>query len=262
MPGILGMSRDGVAYVVVIALAVCLVCSVFVSAAAVYLKPLQTVNKQADRRRNVLEAAGLMGPDIDVNDFFERRIETKIVALETGKYVEDIDTEEFEQRDAARDQEKSIDIPRDQDIAGIKRRSKYAKVFLINNEQGDLESIVLPVHGYGLWSTMYGFIALEPDANTILGLKFYEQGETPGLGAEVENPKWRALWEGKKVYGPDKEEPQIRVIKGSVGSGTPDAEYKVDGLSGATLTSRGVSHMLEYWMSERGFQDYLAEVRQ
>ncbi len=255
------MSRDGVAYVVVIALAVCLVCSVFVSAAAVYLKPLQTINKQADRRRNVLEAADLMQPGVDVNEFFEQRIDTKIVELATGEYVEGINPDDFEQREAARDPEKSINIPRDQDIAGIKRRSKFAEVFLVNDAQGGLQSIVLPVHGYGLWSTMYGFIALEPDANTIIGLKFYEQGETPGLGAEVENPKWRALWPGKLVYGPESE-PQIRVIKGSVDSNTANAEYKVDGLSGATLTSRGVSNMLEYWMSKRGFQDYLAKVRQ
>jgi len=261
MPGILGMSRDGIAYVVMMALAVCLVCSVFVSAAAVYLKPLQTVNKQADRRRNVLEAAGLMQPDVDVNEIFEKRIDTKIVELATGEYTDKFEPAEFEQRQAARDPETSINIPRDQDIAGIKRRSKYAEVFLVNDEQGNLQSIVLPVHGYGLWSTMYGFIALEPDANTIIGLKFYEQGETPGLGAEIENPKWRALWPGKLVYGPEKE-PQIRVVKGSVSDSTPNAEYKVDGLSGATLTSRGVSQMLEYWMSDRGFQDYLARVRQ
>lgn len=260
MPGIFGMSRDGVSYVVVIALAVCLVCSVFVSAAAVYLRPLQTVNKQADRRANILEVAGLMGPDVDVNKMFEQRIEARVVELATGEYAQDLDPEKYDQRAAARDPEMSIDIPGDEDIAGIKRRAKYAEVYLVNDEQGNLDTIVLPVHGYGLWSTMYGFIGLEPDANTIAGLKFYEQGETPGLGAEVENPKWRALWPGKLVYG-EGEAPQIRVIKGAVGSNTPDAEYKVDGLSGATLTSRGVSHMLEYWMGERGYQKYLEKVR-
>lgn len=261
MPGILGMSRDGTAYVVFVALAVCLVCSVLVSATAVYLKPLQAANKLADRQRNVLEVTGLMGPGVDVKKIFDERIETKIVDLSTGEYADNIDPVSFEQRDAARDPKTSIKVPSDEDIADIKRRSNYAEVYLVNDKQGKLQSIVLPIHGYGLWSTMYGFLALEPDANTVIGLKYYEQGETPGLGGEVENPKWRANWPGKKVYGADGE-PKLHVIKGAVSKQTPNRQYKVDGLSGATLTSRGVSHMIEYWMSRRGFKKYLDKIRQ
>ncbi|MAA75575.1 MAG: Na(+)-translocating NADH-quinone reductase subunit C [Salinisphaeraceae bacterium] len=261
MPGILNMSRDGIGYIVVMAVGVCLVCSVFVSGAAVYLKPLQNVNKAADRQSNILEVAGLMEPGIDVRQRFDERIDTKIVEIETGEYVESIDPEDFEQQEAARDPEMSVKVPREEDIAGIKQRSRYAEVYLVKGNGDEIESIILPVHGYGLWSTMYGFIALEPDANTVQGLKFYQQGETPGLGAEVENPKWRDLWPGKLVYGPEGE-PQIRVIKGSVSEGTPNSEYKVDGLSGATITSRGVSNMLEYWMGERGFQPFLKRIRQ
>lgn len=261
MPGILNMSRDGIGYIVVVAVGVCLVCSVFVSAAAVFLKPMQETNKAADRQSNILAVTDLLGPDTEVREVFEKRFDTKIVEIETGEYVESIDPEEFEQKDAARDPEMSVKVPREQDIAGIKQRSKYAEVYLLKNESGGIQSIVLPVHGYGLWSTMYGFIALEPDANTIMGLKFYEQGETPGLGAEVENPKWRDLWPGKLVFGPEGE-PQIEVVKGSVSRGAPGAEYKVDGLSGATITSRGVSNMLTYWMGERGFKPFLDRIRQ
>lgn len=261
MPGLLGMSRDGTAYVVFVALAVCLVCSVLVSAAAVYLKPLQVANKLADRQRNVLEVTGLMGPGVDVKKVFDERIQTKIVDLNTGEYADNIDPAEFDQREASRDPKMSIKVPANQDIASIKRRSNYAEVYLVNDKRGDLQSIVLPVHGYGLWSTMYGFLALKPDGNTIVGLKYYEEGETPGLGGEVENPKWLALWPGKKVYGADGK-PEIHVIKGSVSKQTPSREYKVDGLSGATLTSRGVSHMLTYWLGERGFQKYLDHIRQ
>lgn len=260
MPGLLGISRDSTAYVVVVALAVCLVCSVVVSSAAVYLKPWQTANKQADRRRNILEVAGLMEPGIDINAVFRERIETRIVELSSGEYAPSIAPAKYNQREAARDPEMSIDVPAGEDIASIKRRARYAEVYLVHDKQGDLQSIVLPIHGYGLWSTMYGFLALKPDANTIIGLKYYEQGETPGLGGEVENPKWRALWPGKLVYGPD-DEPQIRVIKGKVGPNTPNKRYKVDGLSGATLTSRGVSNMLQYWMSEDGFKPFLERIR-
>jgi len=262
MPGIISFSRDGVGYIVVVALAVCLVCSVLVASAATFLKPLQTVNAQADRRSNILDVAGLpSGADVDVNQVFNDRIEKRVVDLSSGDYATDVDAAKFDQRAAASDPEKSIKISPQDDIADIKRRAKYAEVYLVNDEQGKLSRIILPIHGYGLWSTMYGFLALEPDANTVDGIKYYEQGETPGLGGEVENPRWRAKWDGKKVYGEDGDEVRLSVIKGSVGSNTSDAEHKIDGLSGATLTSRGVSNMIHYWMGANGFEPFLKNIR-
>lgn len=261
MVGIVGMSRDGVGYIVVVALAVCLVCSVLVASAATFLKPMQTINAKADRRSNILDVAGLpSGPDVDVNQVFRDRIDTRVVDLSTGDYAKGVDTAKFDQRDAASDPDQSIKIAPGDDIADIKRRAKYAEVYLVNGDDGELKTIVLPIHGYGLWSTMYGFLALEPDANTVQGIKYYEQGETPGLGGEVENPSWRAKWEGKKVYGGDGDV-QLSVIKGSVGSNTSNAEYKVDGLSGATLTSRGVSNTIHYWLGANGFEPFLKNMR-
>lgn len=256
MPGILGLSRNSIAYVVVVALAVCLVCSIVVSAAAVYLKPMQTANAKADRRRNILAVAELMQPGADVNAIFRERIDPRVVDLSTGEYAADIDPASYDQRSAATDPERNVDIPADADAAGIKRRAQYAEVYLVRGQQGALQTVVLPIHGYGLWSTMYGFIAVKPDGNTVSGLNFYEQGETPGLGAKVTSADWQAIWEGKKIYGEDGEV-ALRVIKGAVGPDTADAQYKVDGLSGATLTSRGVSGTLAYWFSERGFKPYL-----
>lgn len=261
MPGILGLSRNSTAYVVVVALAVCLVCSIVVSAAAVYLKPLQASNAKADRRRNILAVAELMEPGADVNAVFRERIDARIVDLSTGRYAPGVEPAKFDQRAAARDPEQSIDIAADEDPAGIKRRAKHAEVYLVRDQQGQVQTVVLPIHGYGLWSTMYGFIAVKPDGNTVSGINFYEQGETPGLGAEVTNPKWQAIWEGKKIYGDDGEV-QLRVIKGAVSPESPGAEHKVDGLSGATLTSRGVSGTIAYWFSERGFKPYLQNLAQ
>ena len=126
MVGIVGFSRDGVGYVVVVALAVCLVCSVLVASAATFLKPMQTVNAKADRRSNILEVAGLpSGPDVDVNQVFKDRIEARVVDLSTGDYATDMESAEFDQRRAASDPDTSIKIPRSQDIADIKQRSKY-----------------------------------------------------------------------------------------------------------------------------------------
>lgn len=261
MVGIVGFSRDGVGYIVVVALAVCLVCSILVASAATFLKPLQTVNAKADRRSNILEVAGLPhGPDVDINQVFAERIDSRAVDLSTGRFAEDIDASTYDQRKAASDPEQSIRIEPRADIADIKRRARYAEVYLVRSGQGDLQTIVVPIHGYGLWSTMYGFLALKPDTNTVTGIKYYEQGETPGLGGEVENPRWRDQWDDKKIYG-ESGDVALSVIKGSVGEHTHNAEHKVDGLSGATLTSRGVSNMIHYWLGANGFKPFLENMR-
>jgi Na+-transporting NADH:ubiquinone oxidoreductase subunit C len=152
----------------------------------------------------------------------------------------------------------SINIDDKDDIASIGRRANYAPVYIL--KEGDaIKQVVLPVHGYGLWSTLYGFLALEGDFNTVRGLRFYEQAETPGLGGEVDNPKWRAQWAGKKIFDADGNV-EIRVIRGHVEPNTANAEYKVDGLSGATLTSNGVTNLLQFWLGDQGFGPYLKKM--
>ncbi|KZZ13354.1 NADH:ubiquinone reductase (Na(+)-transporting) subunit C, partial [Oleiphilus sp. HI0079] len=168
----------------------------------------------------------------------------------------------YDQRKAQKDPKLSDSIPSEEDIASIKRRVDFAKVYLVR-ENEELKTIILPVSGYGLWSTLHGFLALEADANTVVGFGFYEHAETPGLGGEVDNPNWKALWPGKKVYDLDEsDEPKLALLKGAVDRSKPDAEYKVDGLSGATLTSRGVTNLVQYWTGEHGFQKYLNKLRQ
>ena len=130
----------------------------------------------------------------------------------------------------------------------------------MNDDSGKLQKVILPVYGKGLWSTLYGFIALESDLNTIAGLTFYEHKETPGLGGEVDNPKWKAQWPGKTLRDADDEDIEIEVVKGQVVPGTPSENHQVDGLSGATITSRGVSDLIRYWVSEDGFGTYLEKL--
>jgi len=241
-----------------IALALCLVCSVLVAGSAVLLRPLQQSNKSLDMKKNILGVVGMLDQSGDIDEAF-KNIEIKIVDLATGGYVENIDVEGYDQRKAAKDPSQSIKIPTDKDIASIKVKATYSKVFLVKENQ-QISAIILPVHGYGLWSTMYGFLALEADGNTIIGLNFYDQAETPGLGGEVVNPNWRALWKGKKVYDVNGE-PAIGLVKGIVDPNRIGAEFQVDGLSGATLTSNGVTNMLRYWLSREGFASYLHKIR-
>jgi Na+-transporting NADH:ubiquinone oxidoreductase subunit C len=125
----------------------------------------------------------------------------------------------------------------------------------------DLAQLVLPIHGYGLWSTMYGFLSLENDLQTVASIKFYDHGETPGLGGEIDNPAWQAKWVGKKIYD-ESGAPRLRVVKGSIDAGAADAEYQIDGISGSTLTGIGVSNMLEYWLGENGFREFLIRIQE
>lgn len=256
---ILNLPNDSTKKTLFVALALCLACSVVVAASAVVLKPLQSSNQAYDRKLNILRAANLYEPGIDVEGVYAERVEARVVDLATGEYTDAVDPETYDPRQAVRDPELSEALDPEIDIASIKRQERYAPVFLI--QQGDaLQTIVLPVRGYGLWSTLYGFLALEPDTRTVAGLKFYEHAETPGLGGEIDNADWLEQWRGKVVYG-DSWEPQISVIKGNVDPNSPQAEHQVDGLAGATLTSRGVMNLMRYWLSDGGFGPYLARLR-
>jgi Na+-transporting NADH:ubiquinone oxidoreductase subunit C len=250
--------RNSLSNTVIVAVGVSLVCSVLVSIAAIALKPLQETNSEEYRQRIVLEVAGLYEEGRSVGDLFAQ-IDTRIVDLGSGNYVTDMDPATFDPIAAAGDPSLSSVIPATSDTAGIGRRANYAPVYLVT-EGEEIEEIILPVYGKGLWSTMYGYLALAPDGNTIRGLRFYEHGETPGLGDQVDRPEWRALWQGKEVYGDDGE-PVIEVVKGSVQPG-PAAEHKIDGLSGATLTGRGVTNLLHYWLGPDGFGPYLDQFRE
>ncbi len=256
---VLALANDSLEKTIAIALSLCFVCAILVSFAAVALRPLQIENKMMDMKKNILDVAGLLNEDTDIHQAFASQIEEKLINIETGEYVEDMDAEKYDQRKAAKDPSQNIDIPRDKDIASIKRKAKIAKVYLVKNA-GAIESIILPMHGYGLWSTMYGFLALEADGQTVKSINFYDQAETPGLGGEVVNPNWRALWQGKQVYN-DVGEPILKLIKGVVDINKAGSEFQVDGLAGATLTSNGVSNLVKYWMSAEGFAPYLDKIR-
>jgi Na+-transporting NADH:ubiquinone oxidoreductase subunit C len=250
------MSNDSRLETLKVAAVLCLVCSVAVSTAAVVLKPLQERNKAQAMRGEILRAAGLFEEGADIDLLFDEWIRTRLVDLDTGEYVDHVDPHTYDQRAAARDPNASVTVSPEQDIAAIKRRAAYAPVYLVGDEDRP-ELIVLPVHGYGLWSTMYALLALDGRANKIKGISFYEHGETAGLGAEIENPRWQAGWMGKQVFD-ESGSVRFELAKGGVDPSSSGAKYRVDGLSGATLTADGVTNMMRYWMSDQGFGNYLA----
>ena len=268
------MSNDTTSKTLLVAFVLCIVCSIVVATAAVVLKPLQIENKLLDKKQNILKAAGLYqeGIDKDKVDELFKNIEIKIVDVETGAYLTAAQADEsweksilenpesYDQRKAAKTLGQFNVVPSAEDTASIKYQAKYATIYLAKNDLGEVESIILPVHGYGLWSTLYGFLALKTDANSIVGMGFYEHAETPGLGGEVDNPKWKSIWPGKQAFDADGNV-AVSVIKGNVNPNSPNKIHQVDGLAGATLTGRGVHNLIRYWLGENGFGPYLSKIK-
>ena len=252
------MSKDSTTNIIVVAITLCLVCSVIVSTAAVKLRPAQEKNKILDQKINILKVSGLWQEGADIESLFSS-IETRVINLDTGEIANNIDAANFDQRKASKDAKLSIELDDDVDIANINRRSNFAKIFLVK-ENNNIDRYVFPVHGYGLWSTLYGYVTLEKDMNTIYALKFYDHRETPGLGGEVDNVKWQALWKGKRLFDSNNKL-AFTVVKGAVVPGNEKEIYQVDGLSGATLTSDGVTNMFRFWMGEHGFKKFMNNVR-
>ncbi len=252
--------RHNALYTILFSGAVCVVCAVLVSSAAVSLKEHQLRNAALDKQRNVLFAAGLAQPGDrvgadEVQRLFEN-IRSVVIDLETGE-VTDIDPITFDQSKAASNPETSREAPPNRAL--VKRLPEHALVYEVL-EDGKPSMAVVPIEGYGLWSTLYGFLAVDRDGNTIRGITYYQHGETPGLGGEVDNPNWKAIWPGRKIYDGDGT-PAIRVIKGAAAP-PQQAPYEVDGLSGATITSNGVTSMLAFWLGEHGFENYLQRFKE
>lgn len=250
-------NKESIPYVFGVAFSVCLVCAIIVATAAVSLRPIQVQNQEVDFKRNILSAAGLLNEGVSVEEAFEQ-IETRLVDLSTGTFSDAYDIDTFDPVKAVRDPETSAPLDVSIDIASIKRLETHTEVYLVRNEQGELDTVILPIRGYGLWSTLWGFIALEEDLNTVVGLGFYSHAETPGLGGEVDNPAWKAQWPGKQV---DNEQGQLTIEVTKAGQASPDSDYQVDGLSGATLTTVGLNNLVRFWLGDTGFRPFLNNLR-
>ena len=251
-------SKDSIANVLIVAISLCLVCSVLVSTAAVVLKPIQDKNKQVDRMKNILNAAAIYDPARAIKDQFEQQIETRVVELSTGQFVDHVSVEDYDLGNVLKDPSMSEAIADEEDIAKLRRQETYALVYLVK-EQDQIKYIILPIRGAGLYSTLYGFLALKADGNTVQGLSFYDQGETPGLGGEIVNPKWRAKWRDKRIYD-DAGATRIELVKGPIDYNQAQAVHQVDAIAGATLTSRGVGNLMRFWLGEQGYKALLDRI--
>nr|WP_220458964.1 Na(+)-translocating NADH-quinone reductase subunit C [Morganella morganii] len=251
-------NKDSVARTFIVVFVLCLVCSIVVAGSAVGLKSTQQNQIMLDKQRNILDVAGLLTPSMpadEIDAVYKKFIRAKMVDLKTGQMSDS--TGKYDLNDELRSDESSIALSPEEDLAKIRRRANSAEIYLVQNEQGETSKIVLPVYGSGLWSVMYAFIAIDVDGITSEGITYYQHGETPGLGGEVDNPQWRKQWIGKKLFN-EEGMPAIKIVR----SGATDSPYGIDGLSGATLTSNGIQHMFDFWLGGNGFGPFLKTVRE
>lgn len=242
-----------------VAFLLCSVCSVVVSSSTVFLRPIQKENKALDVKKNLLISAGLITDQTATKENITsswKKVIPQIIVLKSGLPTTEVDVTTFNPITAVKDPLMAVRIEKKKDISGIKIKSRLDKVYYIKSLDGSVDSIVLPIRGKGLWSTLYGFIALDSKLELIKGLGFYQHGETPGLGGEIDNPSWKASWVGKTPFDGDLS-PIIEVIKGKVIPSSSKASSQIDGLAGATLTSRGVSNLVKYWLGDDGFGPFL-----
>ena len=257
------MGNDNVKKILLVSFSLSIFCSVLVCGSAISLKELQKSNKALDIKRNLLISSGVINSSVtekeEILKAYERVTELA-VDINSGSIADGVDIKNLDARKLAKVSGENIVLNSNDDLAKIKTISKVSKVYLVKNSSNKVEKIVLPIHGKGLWSTMYGFLALAPDTKTIKGLGFYEHGETPGLGGEIDNPSWKKQWVNKVVLD-GKNNPQIVVVKGQVDHSNSANYNKVDGLSGATITSNGVQALVNFWVSDNGFGPFLAKYR-
>ncbi len=260
------LRRDSLGGTFLVATVLCVVCSLAVSAAAVVLRPFQAQNQIIDRQRNILDAAGLALGEFGLPasqlsreqiDELYSRVEERLVDLDTGQFTNEFDVKTYDPVDAAKRPELSVQTSDPRYSIGKTRREKIARVFLVRNPKTNaITQVVLPVYGQGLWSTLYGYLALKRDLETVQGLTFYSHAETPGLGGEVDNPNWKAQWVGLTLYD-ESGEPAAGLAKGPAPSGS---DHLVDGLSGATITSNGVTNLIRYWAGDDGYGKFLKKL--
>ena len=235
----------------IIPLIACIACAVIVSVTAVSVRPEQNLNIENEKKLKILAAAGIVTNEVD-KEF--SKIETLYIDFVSNQLIQ-IEGN-YDHIKASASAESSSIIPKNQDIAILKRRENVAPIYVWYSEEEQVQKVVLPIRGYGLWGTLYGYISLDADLNTVKGIEYYDHKETPGLGGEVDSPAWKSDWNGKKVYN-SSGEVILYVTKG------PSSEdYEIDGISGATLTSNGVTNMIRYWLGENGYGPVLQQLRE
>lgn len=185
------------------------------------LKPMQNQNIEREKMQNILKSVGVEVTRDEAKDAYDKYITEAIVLNEKGEKIEG---------DAFK-----VDVLKEYKSGG----QKNFPIFIYENEGN--KKYIIPLVGKGLWGPIWGYIALESDKNTVAGASFDHKGETPGLGAEINQGWFQEPFVGKKVFDESGNYQSIKVKKG----GAPEGDkHGVDAISGGTITGNGVTEML------------------
>lgn len=251
------MNVDTVPRTLAIATIVAIVCSALVASSVTILRPIQIAQTQLERNHAIVTTAGrLLAEKVSDREIVNRYLdlEAHVVDIATGDYAPDRDARSFDHWEANTDTSNNHVIADEFDTAGLETRATQAPIYLVRKSAA-LERVVLPVHGRAMWSTVYGYVALDPDLVTIADIVFFRHGETAGIGDRIQDPSWYAQWRGKRIYD-ENGELRIDVVKGAQGP------YQVDLISGASVTSDAAGNIVRYWFSDDGYRTLLDQLRE
>ncbi|MBL4815853.1 Na(+)-translocating NADH-quinone reductase subunit C [Shewanella sp.] len=256
----MALKKDSVVGTMIFIITLSLLCSFMITGTAELLKERKLVKKRDELKRYVLMASDVdIQGDKDFRAIFEKSVTPLLINIESGAIEpkERVEVMNFDERMAAINPEKSRKLERKKDKARIKTRADQVRVFQVFDEDGKLASLVLPIYGKGLWSIIYGYVALKPDFNTIENVVFYEHGETPGIGDFLNETEWTDKFRGKQIFDA-KGKPVLKIVKGGAKEGDI---HGVDAVSGATMTGRGVQRSIQFWFGSEGFKVFLDKLK-
>lgn len=243
-------NKETVGRTFAVVLVLCLVCSIIVAGSAVLLKPRQQANAAEAKQLNIMATAGIETKGAEIATLFDKRVKTLGYNLATNEIVS-FDT--LGQLEGAIENSAAFTVSKEGTEAGVRDQHQVVPVYEILNDSGVTDSYVLDLRGAGLWGMMYAFLAIEPNGENIRGIYFYKHSETPGLGGEIQNPRWTARFNGLQAIDASGDV-TIAVRKAA-------KEGEVDALSGATITSDGVNKTLKFWLSNEAYGGFLAQLR-
>ncbi len=220
------MNKQGNIYTIIYIIVLVVVVGTALAFTAISLKPRQQANADADKMRQILASVSVEVPESETIEAYNKYITATFVVDEQGNRVEGVDA--F-----------TVDVAKQSKTAAA---SRLLPVYQCTLADGAVKYI-MPMYGAGLWGPIWGYMSVDDNGRTIYGAYFAHQGETPGLGAEIEKPAFSGQFAGKQIIKDGRFVP-VQVVKaGQVPVGS-DADY-VDGVSGGTITSKGVGAMID-----------------
>ena len=231
-------------YIIIFTTIVTILLGGLLSLTSVVLKPLQDKQVELDTKKKILGAvmdiSQIKDPD-EILRTYNERVSSTVVDIEGNPVTTDTKGNELIAE--------KINIQKNHKIA---KEERSYPVFIFKNDQGDIDAYIFPMFGSGLWDWISGYIALNKDLNTVRGIAFDHKQETPGLGARITDKAVQGRYIGKKIFNAGGTLESIKMVKGEGNSGL--SQHEVDGMSGATLTAKGVNQMLMHYLdSYRGF---------